>query len=585
MSHTLSLTLLDCTPTCPQIRDAATVVARVTAKDQGDDDAAAWVDSLVQRAQDALPAAPSPAQDEDSEEEAAPRTIEETPEFKATKRDLVQQLVARLQEGAKLQALADRDFVGFVNSFLSLLLETQADADLTHGIQVLVGAIACRDPKPATTQPALSTRYSTLATIFNALPSSSSLTTLRLQVLRTLVKYAAENDDVAIVKPALDPVQLEQYFAEAGADADETAASLVESLLNNVGGGNGAKAATDPIGTVTLAREILVARLSSSSSAAAASSSSSPVRSKLAATLVALLLASNDVYDFTPYSRVLPISAEATSSLLVETFKKFTDLSSSSSVEQQQADEFASQDELDKAVASTTLFPSSSSSSSESASASSTSAPASASAPRTASAAASAQLLRVDRAHLVKKQNLLRFARLCEDKGVGKSVRYDEIAKRLGLSAKAGGEEEEEEAGEEVETWVIDGESIHLVRPFRVVCPSFAVARLSLSPLSLSLWRSLWSSLNLGERASERAHEGRGQEGTEEWGRGREREGDGRLALFFGRFPFRLRLRAFASPVFAAGGGRKTQKKNPTFLLTLDSDSPSLAPPPLLFLP
>ncbi|TKA53417.1 hypothetical protein B0A53_04403 [Rhodotorula sp. CCFEE 5036] len=467
------------------IRDAATVVARVTAKDQGDDDAAAWVDSLVQRAQDALPAAPSPAQDEDSEEEAAPRTIEETPEFKATKRDLVQQLVARLQEGAKLQALADRDFVGFVNSFLSLLLETQADADLTHGIQVLVGAIACRDPKPATTQPALSTRYSTLATIFNALPPSSSLTTLRLQVLRTLVKYAAENDDVAIVKPALDPVQLEQYFAEAGADADETAASLVESLLNNVGGGNGAKAATDPIGTVTLAREILVARLSSSSSAAAASSSSSPVRSKLAATLVALLLASNDVYDFTPYSRVLPISAEATSSLLVETFKKFTDLSSSSSVEQQQADEFASQDELDKAVASTTLFPSSSSSSSESASASSTSAPASASAPRTASAAASAQLLRVDRAHLVKKQNLLRFARLCEDKGVGKSVRYDEIAKRLGLSAKAGGEEEEEEAGEEVETWVIDAIRASLVQG-RLSQPtqSFLITRVA--PLSFS---------------------------------------------------------------------------------------------------
>lgn len=486
-SHAHSLTDTRVCPR-PQIRDAATVVARVTSND-GEESDEAWVDSLVQRAQDALPPTPSPADSE--EEQAAPRPAEETPEFKATKRDLVQQLVARLQErgGAKLQALADRDFVGFTNSFLSLVLETQQEdaADLAKGIEVLVGAIACKDPKPATTQPALSTRYSTLATIFNALPSSSSssaLSTLRLQVLRTLVKYAAENDDVAIVKPALDPLQLEQYFAEAGAGAgaDETAASLVESLLNNVGGGNGAKAATDPIGTVTLAREILVARLSSSSSSssasAAAPSASSPVRSKLAATLIALLLASNDVYDFTPYRRVLPAS-EATTSVLAETFKRFTDPSSGVEQAAAAADEFASQDELDKAVASTTLFPSSPSSTSSSSSASS-----SESAPTPSRTAAGAQLLlRVDRDQLVQKQTLLRFARLCEDKGVGKSVRYDEIAKRLGLSASASaGGEEDDEAGEEVETWVIDGES------FPVLPSSFAGGLFSFHhPPSLSL--------------------------------------------------------------------------------------------------
>ncbi|KWU41568.1 hypothetical protein RHOSPDRAFT_36880 [Rhodotorula sp. JG-1b] len=473
------------------IRDAATVVARVTPNDG--EESAAWVDSLVQRAQDALPPAPAPAptpaDEADSAEDAAPRPAEESPELKATKRDLVRQLVARLQEGrAKLQALADRDFVGFTNSFLSLVLETQQDADLAHGIEVLVAAIACKDPKPATTQPALSTRYSTLATVFNALPSS--LSTLRLQVLRTLVKYAAENDDVAIVKPALDPLQLEQYFAEAGAGAgaDETAASLVESLLNNVGGGNGAKAATDPIGTVTLAREILVARLSSSSSAAP---SASPVRSKLAATLIALLLASNDVYDFTPY-RVLPFPAEsseeATTSVLAETFKRLTDPSSSGGEQAAAAaaaDEFASQDELDKAVASTTLFPSSPSPSPSSSSSSSESAPSAATPARTAHF-----LLRVDRDQLLKKQTLLRFARLCEDKGVGKSVRYDEIAKRLGLSASAGagasgGEEEDEEAGEEVETWVIDAIRASLVQG-RLSQPtqSFLITRVA--PLSFA---------------------------------------------------------------------------------------------------
>ncbi|GAA5878241.1 hypothetical protein JCM3774_005852, partial [Rhodotorula dairenensis] len=435
-----------------QVRDAAQVVARATGQSPE------WADNLAQRADDAAPPPPTSTSGDDEEEQqpTPAAAVQDSPETVAQKRAILKDLVEPLA-GGKLQQVADRDFIGFSNSILSLSLQLSLPADdaadaadaadeLTYLVETLVGAIACQTPTPATTQPALSSRYSALATIFNALPPNTTqqLQTLRFNVLETLVRYAAENDDVAIVRPAIEPKHLEQYFSDDDDDtADAAAAAVVTSLLQNVA--NGSRA--DPSGTVRLARDILVARLSSSSSS---SSSSSEAREKLAATLVALLLASNEVYDFTPYSpnRFPALYSKAPDSVLVKTLNRFASLDlgrNSGEVKLPQ------QAELDAAVEQETLFPSPTTTSNSSVPSTS----AQQARPTSSSSGPAAELLlRVDRAALDKKLNLLRLAQLCEHK-VGHQVPYADIVNQLGLDL-ASGSGDEEEQGEEVETWVID---------------------------------------------------------------------------------------------------------------------------------
>ncbi|GAA5993159.1 hypothetical protein JCM10908_001317 [Rhodotorula pacifica] len=446
-----------------QIADIASIIARVANADE--QDPAAFVDSFTTRAQDALP--PSPAAPTGEDDESAPTSApaaKDTPDSLAAKRALLKDLLQPLtQSEAKLQNIPDRDFIGFTNLVLSLLLslfsESEELADLTRS---LVRAIAAENPTPASHTPAMSTRYTALATIFNALPTSATSSALRREVLETLVAYAAKNDDLSIVRPALENHQLEQDHLAATGDKDTTTASIVRSLIGNVVDGS----RTDPLGTLRLARELLVDRLSSS---AEGSSSQEETREKLQKTLMALLLASNEVYDLTPFARIVPTASE---DALSKTFKLF--LSGNSS------DALPTQADLESALSSSTLIPSSSSSS-------------------------SAQgLLALDRSELEKKLKLLQLARLCEDR-VGKEVGYEEIAKRLGLQGQTG------EEGEEVEEWVIDAVRASLVQG-RLSQPTHSFFVTRAAPLSFSSsssqcsdsWRTIEERLQGWKEALER---------------------------------------------------------------------------------
>ncbi|POY72941.1 hypothetical protein BMF94_4017 [Rhodotorula taiwanensis] len=434
-----------------QVTDIARVVAQVAV--QGDDaERSTYVDSLAQRANDALPPPTEPAHSDDADDDDSDETAraslappKDTADSLAAKRELVRDVVSQLAQAGRgaIQNLADRQLIGFTNLTLSLVLGLFADDADTSArdelVRSLVDAIApAVESGPA--NPALSTRYSALATIFNALPLKAG--PLRFHVLTTLVESAAQHDDIAIVRPALAENQLELYFKQAGDDvevaADETTSRIVEALLKNAAGPK----AADPVGTARLAREILLARLSAPSGAGAESST----RTKLGATLLALSFASNDVFDFTPFSRAAnrfpAVHQSSSNDALGRTLELFT---TETGAELDVA-KLPSQADLDAAIAGSTLLPASSTSSSSSAAASSSSA-----SPLSSSAAASPT--RLDRAQLERKIKLVKLAQLCEDK-VGGQVRYEEIQKQLGL--KKASDDDDDDEGEEVETWVID---------------------------------------------------------------------------------------------------------------------------------
>lgn len=448
-----------------QIQDLGSVVARIASTDDADAD---WVQNLVQRAHDALPPAPTTPddadadQDDDNETSAPPP--KDTPESLSAKRTVLNDLVRRLADaqspsdaaassGRLLNHLGDRDLVGFTNLFLSLglalLLAPEHRADLAALVRALVQALA----PPATVQvptshPTLASRYTALATLFNALPATTTndeaLSPARLEALTTLVRLACAHDDVAILRPALAARALEQHLAGASTqhEADQAAAQVVEALLKNAG----ASRSSDPIGTAQLAREILLNRLEAAQVQAGSpqpESEQSDVRARLGATLLALSLASNDVYDFTPLApsagrfpalASAGAAAAAGSDAAAPLRRVLEVLLSADGAPQVEA--LPSQAELDHALREATLLPGNDSHA-------------------------------LDRAQLERKVRLVRLARLCEEQ-VGREVPYEVIRREIGL-AREGGEEdsrEDDEEEEEVEMWVIDGES-----------PLFAVSR------------------------------------------------------------------------------------------------------------
>ncbi|GJN88180.1 hypothetical protein Rhopal_001145-T1 [Rhodotorula paludigena] len=386
------------------VNDAATVIARV----RPEADRQPFVQQLVDKARTAVPPQPEqPAGDDADDEEHEQRKPVETDEHRQAKRAVVADLVASL-DGVRLEA-TDKEFEGLANLVLSLVLALYpaTDAEYPALVRNLAAALSRVNPdKPQQANPSLSARYSALATLFNALPLADPTSdALRLDLLLQLVAFAATNDDLAVIAPALD--KLEQWLADwgfgPGSDGEERGHEAVQHVVD-------ALVAKGAAADAARARALLLAHLAASpSTSSGASPSSSPAAAGLASTLVALSLAAPDVYDFhalTPARYPALAALPAPLAALLSTFQQ----------------------------------PSSSSSSSTSSS-STPSVP--------TDALESVPAVPLDQAQLEKKLRLARLAELCSGR-VGQSVAYAEVAQAVGISAQG------DDATEEVETWVID---------------------------------------------------------------------------------------------------------------------------------
>ncbi|GAA6001829.1 PCI domain-containing protein [Rhodotorula paludigena] len=385
------------------VNDAATVIARV----RPEADRQPFVQQLVDKARTAVPPQPEqPAGDDADEHEQ--RNPVETDEHRQAKRAVVADLVASL-DGVRLEA-TDKEFEGLANLVLSLVLALYpaTDAEYPALVRNLAAALSRVNPdKPQQANPSLSARYSALATLFNALPlADPTSNALRLDLLLQLVAFAATNDDLAVVAPALD--KLEQWLADwgfgPGSDGEERGHEAVQHVVD-------ALVAKGAAADATRARALLLAHLAASPSTSSASSpsSSSPAAAGLASTLVALSLAAPDVYDFhalTPARYPALAALPAPLAALLSTFQQPASSSSSAS-----------------ASSSTPSVPT--------------------------DALESVPAVPLDQAQLEKKLHLSRLAELCSGR-VGQSVAYAEVAQAVGISAQG------DDATEDVETWVID---------------------------------------------------------------------------------------------------------------------------------
>jgi len=318
--------------------------------------------------------------------------VEESEETRQAKRKVVARLISSLKD-RRLEA-TDKEFEGFSNLVLSFILSLFPTDHEEFSSHVLSLADAISHSADRTANPSLSTRYATLATLFNSLPSSSSPSKqLQLAVLLKLISYAAQNDDFAVILPALN--KFESYLVSWGyslgtqgeEEGNAAVAQVVDLLVQK--------------GKLVEARSLLESHLSTPSAVKGQSATPSSSASQLASSLIALSLALPDVYDFASLStsRYPSLSNPSSSELkqLLEIFQK-GDLSSFDSIS----------------------FPISVSS------------------------------LTLEKEQLAKKLKLVKLAELCSER-VGETVEYGEIAKALDLGTDG-------DEGEEVETWVIDGE-------------------------------------------------------------------------------------------------------------------------------
>jgi len=367
----------------------------VVARSLPDAERQSFVSRLSSAAQEAQPPAPEVSEEEEQESEEEVKKVEESEETREAKRKVVADLLASVKE-TRLEA-TDKEFEGFSNLVLSFILSLfpTEHSDFASHILTLADAISFSGDRTA--NPTLSTRYATLATLFNSLPSSTGpLNQLRLAVLLKLISFAATNDDFAVILPAVN--KLESYLLSWGfgpgtqgeEEGNAAVSQVVEVLVQK--------------GKFVEARSLLVSHLSSPSAVEGQSATPSSSASQLASSLIALSLALPDVYDF----------ASLTTS-------RYPALASPSSSELKQLLEVFQQGDLP--AFQTISFP------------------------------ISVAAITLEKEQLDKKLRLIKLAELCSER-VGETVEYGEIAKALDL--KTSGDEE----GEQVETWVIDGEYI-----------------------------------------------------------------------------------------------------------------------------
>ncbi|GAA6061438.1 hypothetical protein JCM10212_002019 [Sporobolomyces blumeae] len=378
-------------PNFPQdVSDAAQLIAR--SRPEGERQQ--FVSDLSSAANDAQPPAPAQPEreqgDDDEDMEVEAPKVEESEETRDKKRAVVRQVLESIRN-TRLEA-TDKEFEGFANLVLSFVLSLYPvdHAEFASHVLTLADAVTWTD---RTANPSHSARYASLATVFNSLPSSPSLHSLRLTVLLKLVSFAAQNDDFAVVAPVFS--KFESYLVSwgfgpgtQGEEEGNAAVSQVVELLV-------AK------GKLAEARTLLISHLSSPSAVEGQAATPSSSAAHLASTLIALSLALPTVFDF----------AELTST-------RFPSLENPASSDLKSLLATFQSGDLD--AFNSTSFPVNVS-----------------------------QGLVLEKEPLEKKFKLVKLAELCSER-VGETVSYGEIAKALGLNVDG------EDEGEEVETWVID---------------------------------------------------------------------------------------------------------------------------------
>ncbi|BGP18798.1 hypothetical protein JCM10213_003454 [Rhodosporidiobolus nylandii] len=260
-----------------QISEAATLLLRLPSPPS-------LASSLSPSASSAVALIPAPAPEyNDTTGETEPGRPVDSPESLAAKRAVVADLVRAVSEAGPLVAASDREFEGWSNLVLSLVLGFTAEEELAGAVETLTASHAQKSPASAQF-PSLPARYTALSTLFNALPPSAA--SAKLSVLHALVAFASSNDDVAVLSPIL--LTLPTILSSLSLSPQERATA-----------------------TLQIARALIAQGSAAASAARAVLAAASPeTDGALADAYVALSLASPEVYDFTPLSALRPASKE-----------------------------------------------------------------------------------------------------------------------------------------------------------------------------------------------------------------------------------------------------------------------------------
>ncbi|SDA05454.1 BZ3501_MvSof-1269-A2-R1_Chr5-2g07407 [Microbotryum saponariae] len=341
-----------------------------------------------------------------------PRPV--TEDQRQQRRTLLEQLLNDLK-GVRIQAL-DREFQGFAHLFLSLILSTYkvTDQAFANAVLNLVDALAFSQGKNA--QPTLSTRYATLANVFNALDTTreNALDRLRLRVVEKLVEAAAQNDDYLVIEPVVRSLEawLIQWGFAGETISNENRQKGDEAVLKIVKLLNKGQHVVPRL--AQLEKDLLVGHLSHAAAVDDLVEASSTTQNELASHLIALVLRLPNEYDFSSLSNLKALQRPSTQ-LLAQVLNVF--LQPGSTVV-----------DLEVVLSSDSVVP-------------------------------QLESFGLDVDSLKNKLRLIGLSELCSTR-VGQRVPYDEISKTLKLSQKEEEEEEEEEGSsrteEGVENWVID---------------------------------------------------------------------------------------------------------------------------------
>ncbi|GAA5905069.1 hypothetical protein JCM5296_000465 [Sporobolomyces johnsonii] len=419
------------------VTEAATLISR----SRPEAERQPYIAQLASAAQAAQPPAPEQPEVADEDEVEGEKKVVESDETREAKRKVVAQLLASTH-AVRLEA-TDKEFEGFSNLVLSLVLALFPAEHADFASHVLALADAITFSADRTANPSLSARYASLATLFNSLPST--LHSLRLTTFLKLVAYAAQNDDFAVIAPAL--AQFESWLLDWGfgpgshgeEEGNAAVSQVAEALISK--------------GKQTEARTLLVSHLSSPSAVKGQASTPSASASKLASTLIALSLAVPDVYDFTALS---PSATPAVASPSVPALAQLLQIFQSGDLAAFSSFDFSAVSQVSTGVV-------------------------------------------LDKEQLEKKLKLVKLAELCSER-VGQTVGYGEIAQALGLNPSS------EDEGEEVETWVIDAIRASLLtgrlsQPTqslsitRALPRSFTASHWSLVQTRLESWRASLDSI------------------------------------------------------------------------------------------
>lgn len=258
---------------------------------------------------DKASAVPTPAEVDQAEDDDDHKVVD-TPEARSAKQAVVKDVINSLS-GLTLQA-TDKEFEGFSNLLLALIqsLFGPSHDDFSSLILSLVDAVSHSGER--TTSPTLPARYTAISTIFNSLPTPPAATvspasSLRLAVIVKLVTYAANNDDFAVISPALAHLEpwLVQWGFGLGTHGEEegnaAVGQVVDALLSK--------------GQAEQARSVLLAHLAAGSAVEGQAKTPSASAAKLASQLISITLSIPSVFDLTSLASIPAVAAPSVPAL------------------------------------------------------------------------------------------------------------------------------------------------------------------------------------------------------------------------------------------------------------------------------